>query len=500
MSSSNTNISTFDIVKIATITGFTAAVTYKVLNLVTNAATGKSGGGLACASPSKNVTGGRGRSGSFQQMFPLGRDEQYDGFSDDEEELVQADNVAAERNAQAAPSNVDLSVGRKKISTTAINLYLSRLMVHLKERTHYHLGYPYNLSFKSEGLMPFMKFSINNLGDPFVTSNYGVHSRNFEIAVLDFFANLWEIKRGNYWGYITTCGTEGNLLGVLYGREKFAPNRNAVLYCSKETHYSVPKAARMYQMDIELIETDESGEMIYSDLKEKLQLHLGRPAVVNINVGTTVRGAYDTIDEVVGVLQELDIPREMYYIHCDGALNGMILPFLSSKTEPKRISFDKPIDSVSVSGHKMLGCPMPCGIVITRKEHMSRWAQDVEYLNSTDTTIMGSRNGQAALAMWVALQRKGMDGLRADVVQCIDNALYLKELFDNDGVKCSLNEFSVTVVFERPCRKIVQKWQLACTGDIAHVVVMPSVSKSKLRRFHQEVVAAKEFSRQELKE
>jgi len=33
----------------------------------------------------------------------------------------------------------------------------------------------------------------------------------------------------------------------------------------------------------------------------------------------------------------------------------------------------------------------------------------------------------------------------------------------------------------------VQKWQLACTGDIAHVVVMPSVSKEKIDLFLKDI-------------
>lgn len=146
----------------------------------------------------------------------------------------------------------------------------------------------------------------------------------------------------------------------------------------------------------------------------------------------------------------------------------------------------------------LLGTPMPSGIVITRLEHSKRWASDVEYLNSTDTTIMGSRNGQAAIAMWVALQRKGIDGLRTDVVQCIDNAKYLKELLDQSGIKCWLNEFSTTVTFERPPEDVVQKWQLACKGDIAHAVVMPSVHKKKLRAFHNDFVEARKRGTEEL--
>ena len=61
---------------------------------------------------------------------------------------------------------------------------------------------------------------------------------------------------------------------------------------------------------------------------------------------------------------------ETSYIHCDGALAGMLLPFhyqTNTRSHEYHISFKHGIDSISVSGHKMLGCPMPCGVVITRK-------------------------------------------------------------------------------------------------------------------------------------
>lgn len=55
-----------------------------------------------------------------------------------------------------------------------------------------------------------------------------------------------------------------------------------------------------------------------------------------------------------------------------------------------------PIDSIAVSGHKFLGCPMPCGITLTRKEHIAKMSQEIEYLNSVDTTIMvSSRSADA---------------------------------------------------------------------------------------------------------
>ena len=42
--------------------------------------------------------------------------------------------------------------------------------------------YPYNLDFDFSALEGLQKFSINNLGDPFIESNYGVHSREFEVS------------------------------------------------------------------------------------------------------------------------------------------------------------------------------------------------------------------------------------------------------------------------------------------------------------------------------
>lgn len=80
-----------------------------------------------------------------------------------------------------------------------------------------HAGYPYNLDFDYGALSQLQHFSINNLGDPFIESNYGVHSRQFEVGVLDWFARLWELEKDEYWGYITNCGTEGNLHGILVG-------------------------------------------------------------------------------------------------------------------------------------------------------------------------------------------------------------------------------------------------------------------------------------------
>ena len=69
----------------------------------------------------------------------------------------------------------------------------------LDARQQRHLGYPYNLAYNHQEIWPFMQYSINNLGDPYQTSNYAVHSRPFELAIIDFFAKLWKINKPDYW-------------------------------------------------------------------------------------------------------------------------------------------------------------------------------------------------------------------------------------------------------------------------------------------------------------
>jgi len=357
----------------------------------------------------------------------------------------------------------------------------------LAERSSIHFGYPYNLMYDHSELYSFMKYSINNLGDPFVPSNYGVHSRQFECSVIDFFAKLWKMQPDSYWGYVTTSGTEGNLHGILLAREC---HPDGILYTSQETHYSIFKAARYYRMQCEAVPTLPMGEIDYEQLARSLDKNRDKPAIINVNIGTTVKGAVDNLDRILDILETLEIPRDRYHIHCDGALFALMMPFIEGGSD--LLSFEKNIDSIAVSGHKMLGCPMPCGIAICRKEHVQKVEQHIAYLNSVDTTIMGSRNGQAALYMWYSLRKKGLEGIERDVRHCMDTAKYLRDQLTEAGIVCRLNDMSSTVVLERPMDdNFIKRWQLACEEDIAHVVVMPNVTIGKIDKFVEELTESR---------
>jgi histidine decarboxylase len=102
-------------------------------------------------------------------------------------------------------------------------------------------------------------------------------------------------------GYTTTCGTEGNLLGILYGREKLEDGQ---LYYSADSHYSVPKAGKLYRIPLVPVKSQLTGEMDYAHLRTQLAANRDKPAIISINVGTTVKGAVDSLHEVLDALRE----------------------------------------------------------------------------------------------------------------------------------------------------------------------------------------------------
>ncbi|GKV30951.1 hypothetical protein SLEP1_g39709 [Rubroshorea leprosula] len=355
----------------------------------------------------------------------------------------------------------------------------------LTDRSEHQLGYPCNLEYDYKNLNQLLCFPINNIGDPFTDGNFGIHSRPFEVGVLDWFAEFMKIEKNEYWGYVTSGGTEANHHGILTGRKMFP---NGILYASKESHYSVAKAIDMFSMKWVQVETQVSGEIDYHDFKTKLLANKEFPAIVVANIGTTMKGAVDDIDLIIQTLKESGFSQNRFYIHCDGALSGIILPFMTC--EEKVISFKKPIGSASISGHKFIGCPITCGILITRKDYINFHSRNIEYIAPRDATIMGSRNGHAPIFLWQALNKGGYKWIQKQVEECLKNARYLKECLSKARISAMLNEGSIIVVLERPKdEEFIRKWQLACQGNISHVLLMPHVSVEMLNTFLDELIA-----------
>ena len=346
---------------------------------------------------------------------------------------------------------------------------LDSLLRDIRSATQRQIGYPGNQIFDYSPLLPFLEYSLNNIGDPFHDSNYQSNTHGIEREVITRFAGLMRIDPDEAWGYVTSGGTEGNLYGLYLAREMYP---NGIFYFSEETHYSVLKNVRLLNARYIMIKRQENGEIDYQDLHEMIQVNRDLPAVIIATIGTTMRGAVDDIERIKEILRDLAVPDT--YIHADAALSGMILPFVE---DPQPYGFDAGINSISVSGHKLIGTPLPCGVVLTRRSHVERVGRAIECVGIQDTTLSGSRNGLTPLMLWHALEHYGSDGFRELVARMLDTAEYAVEQFNKHGIAAWRHRNSVTVVFPRPAPEVFRKWQIAPEGEVAHIITMPHVTR-----------------------
>jgi len=345
-----------------------------------------------------------------------------------------------------------------------------------KKYTSTFIGYPCNVANNFEDILDIFKYNINNVGDPFSTSLYKSNTHHEEREILDYFADLWGIDHTKYWGYVTSSGTEGNLQGLFVGREVYP---NAVFYTSAESHYSLFKIARLLKLHLCVIATHENGEMNYDDFEIKLQSNLDKPVLINANIGTTMKGATDNTREIYRILQKYKKHHE-YYLHMDGALMGFVMPFVEQD-----ISFMRHAHSVSISGHKFLGVPFPCGVFLMEQRFLNLIRNHIEYIGSNDCTIMGSRNGHSILMLKYILRKYSKPEFLQMIHQCFKNAEYIIDQIEEKypDLKPWRNQNSITVVIKRPREEIIQKWQLATQDNISHIVVMPHVTRDKIEQF-----------------
>lgn len=344
------------------------------------------------------------------------------------------------------------------------------------------IGYPANQAFDYRELLPFLELALNNVGDPFQKSTYPLNTLDFEREVVDTFAELAELPLGEHWGYVTSGGTEGNMYGLYLAREL---HPNGMVYFSEHCHYSVAKMLRLQHTSSIMIKAQPNGEMDYEDLRESIRINRHLPPIIFANIGTTMTGAIDRLDKIREILDGLALHE--HYIHADAALHGLGLPFVDN---PPPWNFADGIDSLSISGHKWLGTPVPCGIALARSRHVNHIARAVEYVGVNDTTITGSRSAFAPLMIWYALQKWGREGLRANIRHSLELAQYAVDRFQEAGVDAWRNPSSPIVVFPRPDDALAQRWSLAIEAKIGHIICLPHMDRRLVDRFIDDYLAS----------
>ena len=360
---------------------------------------------------------------------------------------------------------------------------LEELLERAEKARDDYLGYPVAKDFDYSFLADLLSLPLNNLGDPFTESTWRVDSRAMERDAVRFFAELMRAPEDDWWGYVTNGGSESNLYGLYLARELYP---QGIVYFSEETHYSVSKNLHLLNMRHIMLRAQPSGEIDYDDLQETLKLHRDVPPIIFANIGTTMTEGKDDIAKIRTMLKKLAIHQ--YYIHSDAALCGPVAPFLDPRPP---FDFADGADSIAISGHKFIGSPVPCGIVLARKRHVDRIARSIAYIGCLDTTVTGSRNGLTPVILMAAIQRFGKDGLRRRVEESLQLAAYTETRLRENGVGAWRNPNALTVVFPAVPEPVKQRWQLATARGQSHVITVPGVTRETIDRFIEDLVSHK---------
>lgn len=352
----------------------------------------------------------------------------------------------------------------------------------LRER---HFGYPANMCKRTALVNIFSSiekegFLANNCGDVNESGNYRMDSKEIERDILKLFAEKFGIQ-DNYWGYITSGGSESNEWGI---NASFKKNPDGILYFCESAHYSIYKNSETHKRRIipQTSEEDESinCEALFKQI-EKDYSQTKSPANIILTWGTTKYGSCDDVKRITDFLIEKHIP---YYVHVDAALFGGIpnnqvdAPVIS---EIKNLN----IDSISTSLHKYIGVPTVKSILLSTKKASG---EHIDYIGQTDNTTSGSRD-----IMPFSTRQQVIDILNhSDPCDYKKNIEFFEKCLKDKSVNFVRNGKSNIFVVDAPSDEICKKYQLSCFTDKAghqksHIIIFPYQNQNIIKELAEEL-------------
>ncbi|MFZ1750444.1 MAG: pyridoxal-dependent decarboxylase [Saprospiraceae bacterium] len=222
-------------------------------------------------------------------------------------------------------------------------------------------------------------------------------------------------KLGQQDGYVASGGTEANMQAIWVYRNYFIQRYQArlediAIMCSVDSHYSMDKASNIFVLDIYKVAVDRQTREIsmdsVADTLHKARTDGKKYFIIVCNMMTTMYGSVDNIYTYTDVLKNSDCP---FKVHVDGAYGGFYYPFTEHNS---LLTFqNEHITSFTLDAHKMAQAPYGTGIFLIRKgfiEYVS--TKEAGYIEGEDCTLIGSRSGANAVAVWMILMKNGPYG------------------------------------------------------------------------------------------
>ena len=347
---------------------------------------------------------------------------------------------------------------------------------------------------------PFLTSLIRNpnhigchtLGDsePFFAGTQAIELETLRICAED----ILRATPQSYDGYVASGGTEANIQAAwiyrnYFQQEKGAKSEEIAVLCSADNHYSAAKAANLLNLRFIRVNVDEDTRKIDKTHLDQTLIRLKKEGIKHLivvaNMMTTMFGSVDDTDTYVEALKANDMD---YFIHVDGAYGGFVFPFCG---ESHGLDFSHPeITSVTLDAHKMVQAPYGTGVFLIRKGFM-KYVRNSEasYVKGLDATLIGSRSGANAIAIWKILSTYGKQGWTEKIQTLIERANRIARALDSHNIRYFQERGSniVAIRAEDISRDIVNAFHLVPDDHDnpkwVKVVVMEHVTDEKVDRF-----------------
>jgi tyrosine decarboxylase / aspartate 1-decarboxylase len=301
-------------------------------------------------------------------------------------------------------------------------------------------------------------------------------------------------KSNGFDGYVASGGTEANIQALWIYRNFFqqeykAENREIAILCSEDSHYSMDKGANLLNIPIFKVKVEHDNRQITKEyIQNSVVLAKNEGVKYFIVVGnmmTTIFGSVDNISLYSEVLKSEKIPFKM---HLDGAFGGFYYPF-SNKNSQLNFS-NEDVCSVTLDAHKMAQAPYGTGIFLIRKDYLKYSnTSSASYVEGEDCTLIGSRSGANAIAIWMILSIYGPYGWIEKIFVLQKRTDWLCDQLKLKDISFFRDEFSniVTIPSSELNPEIAQQFGLVPDNhkhpNWFKIVVMEHVTIDKLIQF-----------------
>ncbi len=356
------------------------------------------------------------------------------------------------------------------------------------------------------GDAPFMSTLIHNpnhigchtIGD---TEHFFRGTQKIEKEVIRICAeDILNGKPNQHDGYVASGGTEANLQAIWiyrnYFKKEFGATADEIcILCSEDSHYSMNKASDVLSVDLYHISVDPDDRRISEksivETIAKSKTAGKKYYIIVANMMTTMFGSVDDVDLYSDLMEKHSC---IYKIHIDGAFGGFFYPFAA---KDHQLDFSNPnVTSVTLDAHKMAQAPYGTGLFIIRKGFIQYAnTKEASYVEGEDYTLIGSRSGANAVAVWMILMTNGPYGWKEKILILLNRSEWVCNQLKSQNIQFYRNTSSniITIKSQYVSQEIAQKYGLV-PDDHQNpmwykIVIMDHVTIEKLMPLVEELEA-----------